>query len=188
MPKKYYYHRWFCIISILLSYGINSYGAVYKIGSLTGIMKQPSSNYYHFTYGGYGEFGNEKETILLRIGYVERPLYSELGFQDQESMIFAILGTKILNNKWHGLYAYFGYGEVTGFIKADDNIDPNLQGVKRDFRLPGPTAAIEYNLRLFKLDIALSHQTLIGYTDNEQLRAYVAWPYNFIFLKIGMSI
>jgi hypothetical protein len=42
-------------------------------------------------------------------------------------------------------------------------------------------------LTLGPVQLSLGHQVFIGYVDRTQLDAYVAWPFNFYQLTIGLA-
>lgn len=154
-----------------------------RAGSLGGLMTQPTSSYYHVVYGGYGEVAREDGDFLFRGGYLERPEFTAAGFKDQEFFGFGLFGTRVFDRKAHGLNAFFGGGQTTGFLRDEAGGHES-----RHYRVPALGFAAEYFARWRALDVALQHQLLIGHVSDQQLRAYVAWPYSFLLLRLGIVL
>lgn len=148
-------------------------------------MQQPTSHYYHAVYGGSVEGGTDSQSFLFRGSYVERPEFRAAGFRDKDYGWFGAAGTKVTKSKDHGLYAFFGLGRMAGYVKADTDTDTEGAVKDRVFGVSGPTASLEYLYRWKMLDLAVNHQTFIGYVDDTQLKAFVAWPYNFFQVSAG---
>jgi len=163
------------------------FSITFHIGTHSGVMTQPSSNYYHAVYGGYFDLGSDDRWIFSRISYVERPKYSASGYIDQDYASSVVIGTKVTKAKTHGLLAGIGGGIVGGYIKPDPNYS-DATGEKRSYKLPGLVTMIEYTLDWNHIDLGFGHQTFIGHAESEQLKAYVAWPYNFILIRIGAHL
>lgn len=160
------------------------FSITFHVGTHSGVMTQPSSNYYHAVYGGYFDLGTDDRRFFSRVSYVERPKFTAAGYIDQDYAESFIIGTKVTKAKTHGLLAGIGGGLVGGYIKPDPDY-PEANGEKRSYRLPGISTMIEYSLEWKHIDLGIGHQTFIGHADSEQLRAYVAWPYNFILIRLG---
>lgn len=150
-------------------------------------MQQPTSFYYLASYGAYLQASSDNERFLLRAIYIERPEFKANGYTDQDYGSFALLGSKLKNWKWHGVYAFFGYGNMSGFIKTNSDHESSEQK-ERTYSIDGLSACLEYRMRLGGFDIGIDHQTFVGSTNQEQLNARVAWPYNFLKLNIGYRI
>lgn len=160
-------------------------GMTVKIGSSGGLMQQPTSHYYHAAYGVSVDLATDSQKGIVRAHYIERPEFRSLGFADKDYGWFGQVGTKVLGAKDHGLFAFFGMGRMEGYVKADpDRIDSDVN--ERKYALPGPTASIEYAWALGPIDLSVNHQTFIGYVSQEEVEAYVAWPYNFFMLQAGV--
>lgn len=161
----------------------------YKFGGLSGVMQQPSSNYFHYIYGVYGEINNKNNGLSLRVGYLERPLFEAVGFVDQEFFRFVEIGSNLNVAKGHDIYVHMGGGEVNGFIKVDKHNSYQLiRGEDRYFSLKGLALAMEYVFSFSMFEMALSQLSFVGYGNDAQFKAYVAWPYHFTFLRIGMVL
>ncbi len=173
-------------LGLLLSH--TAWAATYKIASLGGLMMQPTSNYFHAVYGASAEVGREDGKLVARMAYLERPQFRSAGFVDQEFFGFFQMGTKLTRAKSHGLWAFVGPGQTTGYVRAEgskyptDNVPPT-----RKHRVPGLNLAMEYAFRWSGFECAATHQILVGHSSNEQLRAYVAWPYHFLLLRMGVA-
>jgi hypothetical protein len=150
-----------------------------EVGTTGGLMQQPTSHYYHAVYGAYFETGRDSEALLGRAAYIERPEFRAAGFIDKDFGYFAMAGTKVTKTKDRGLYAYFGVGRMEGYVKVDPDGDASSDLEPRTYAMPGPTALLEYLWRFKGLTLSVNHQTFVGYQDKTQLKAYVAWPYNF---------
>ena len=164
-----------------------SFAASLGFLSTAGVLQQPTSHYYHACYGFGIEAANDKKSLITRLHYMERPEFSTqiasedgqpVRYVDKESGGFLTLGTRLSRTQKHGLFAYFGLGQMTGYIRSSD-------GIKRGFSLPGPTASIEYQKQFGNMFVTIGHQTFAGYVDRTQLYAFVAWPYNIFNLNIG---
>ncbi len=151
-------------------------------------MQQPTSHYYHAVYGVNADASTESQGLILRMQYLERPEFKYAGFADKEYGWFASVGTKVTGPKDRGLFAFFGGGRMTGYTRAEPATrlgDGTAR--KRAFALPGPLASLEYAVRWKSFDVALSHAAFVGFVDNEQTEAYVAWPYNVFALNLGVA-
>lgn len=156
---------------------------VYRIDSSAGLMQQPSSQYYHYTYGGSLSLGIESYQAFMKVNYFERPKFESNGFEDQDYGTFLQFGKKVNKAKWHGLVAYFGYGVMQGHVKKDGE-----NSETRRYELEGFTLTLEYEVILKSLRFALNHQTFVGIASKSDLEAYVAWPFNMINLSMGVEI
>lgn len=161
--------------------------ATFKVATTGGLMQQPTSHYYHAIYGASFEGGTDSQKFLVRGSYLERPEFDNAGFKDKDYGFFTAAGTKITKEKTHGLYAFFGLGRMAGYVKADEDTEVSGEATERDFAVSGPTAILEYVFRWKMLDLAVNHQTFIGYVDETQLNAFVAWPYNFFQVSTGIA-
>lgn len=155
----------------------------YHAGSLGGVMVQPTSSYYHLVYGGYGEVGRDDGALLVRGGYLERPKFSSAGFEDQEFFGFGLIGSRVFHKKKHGLQIFAGGGQTTAFLR---DVAGNLES--RRYRVPGLVLLAEYYGRWKAIDVAVQHQAFVGHVSDRQLRAYVAWPYGFFLLRMGIML
>ncbi len=154
--------------------------------SVAGLMQQPTSQYYHLVYGATLETATDLEGILGRLTYIERPQFTAMGFADQETFAMASIGTKLTKDKNHGLYAFVGGGQASGYIKPSS--DATHYTEQRDFQMRSATFSIEYGWQWRHLFASASHMTMIGIVDKAQSDIRVAWPYQFFLINIGMRL
>lgn len=177
-----------CWVFLWLLFSHTAGAATFKIGSLGGLMTQPTSNYFHAVYGASAEVARNDGRLAARVGYLERPQFTSAGFTDQEFFGYAQVGTKLTRSKAHGLWAFMGPGQTTGYVRAEpDDIWNGAVPPTRHHRVPGLTLAMEYSYQWAAFEGAITHQILVGHTSDEQLRAYVAWPYHFLLLRAGVA-
>ncbi len=175
-----------CIITGIFLFSENSRAVTYSVGTNSGFMTQPTSNYYHAVYGGYFDVSLDDKRVFARASYVERPKFVAAGYIDQDYAFTSFIGTKLTNlKKPYGLLAGIGYGFAGGYIKPDPDY-PEIVGEKRTYKIPGMVAAIEFVAQWRHIDLAFGHQTLIGYAGKDQIEAYVVWPFNFVLFRMGI--
>ncbi len=176
------------MIWLLIFSATNARAVTVAAHSISGLMQQPTSQYYHLVYGAGAEISNDAQTVIGRIAYIERPVFAAAGFIDQESFIAATIGSKVTRRKNHGLYAFFGAGRVSGYIKPDPDITTETNLNRRGFSMNAATLTIEYGGQWQQLFASLSHQTMIGLVDKAQSEIKVAWPYQFFLANLGMRL
>ena len=175
------------IVGILfIGFGSSAAFAIAIKGSTSvGLMQQPTSHYYLFSYGGQADVSTDGDGFIARIQYVERPEFRTTGFRDKDYGTFGLVGTKLGKISTHGFYAFFGVGQMAGYTKAVADAPGIIQDATRNYSLNGPTASLEYLARLGPVDFSVGHQTFIGFVDKGEMQAYVAWPYNFFSTSVG---
>jgi len=156
---------------------------VWKLGAHSGLMQQPTSSYYHAVYGGALEAGNQKESFLIRLGYLERPRFELNGFRDQEFFSYVMVGTRVLQRKSHNLLAHVGVGRAQGVLAETAE-----GGEDRHFGMTTLAVSMEYALRLGGFEWGLGHQMLLGNKSAYQSRSQVVWPYSFFLMKLGWTV
>lgn len=151
-------------------------------------MQQPTSHYYLAIYGGAFDVASDDLKVIGRVQYLERPEFSNSGFADKDFGGFAMIGTALTKVAKTGgaLFAYFGAGRMEGYVRAEEERRDDVPVAERRYAIPGPTAAVEYSYRWKSIDVAINHQTFIGYADRAQTDAYVAWPFNFFQATVGV--
>ncbi len=147
-------------------------------------MQQPTSQYYHLVYGGYGELGREDRKFLTRLTYMERPKFKSAGFTDQEFGGFAMVGTNLTDvKKAYGLNTFLGCGRMFGYIAANEADLP-----KRNYAISGVTLVLEGYLQFYGIDLGIGLQNFTGLVSREEFKTYVAWPYNFYMARLGFYL
>jgi hypothetical protein len=161
----------------------SSLAATLRPSVLVGLMAPPSSQYYHYVYGGQVDLARRFDTSLVRVQYLQRPAFTETGYTDQDFSALAMLGTSVLGKKEFGVTALFGGGYVWGYIKASENPDD-----KNSYKLPGLAVALEARWSPKLIDVRFAHQVLVAHESKDQLKAYVAWPFNWFVLSASYPI
>lgn len=180
-----------CSLQLYIVVGSPLYAVTYKVGGAAGLMQQPTSQYYHTIYGGFGELASNTGKLALRYSYIERPRFYSAGFSEQEFGNFLTVGTYVWasTSKVFTLNAHIGGGRMQGYITAEKDKDGATSDLPmRKYHLNGLTAIGEGELKWKLFNIALSHQTFVGFDDNDQLSSYVAWPYNYYMGRIGFLL
>ena len=101
----------FCVVCSL-AMASKAYGLSGIVGVFTGTMQQPTSNYFHFAYGAYLGVETESKGFQIQLGYMERPKFDSLGFEDQEAASFILVGTNLIDFGWHGFSGHGGFGKL----------------------------------------------------------------------------
>ena len=165
--------------------------ASFGIGTTAGVMQQPTSHYYHATYGLEATTGTEAQRCLLRASYVERPEFSADGYADKDYGWFCQVGSKLTKKANQGLYAFIGGGRMAGYTKlttaASSAAETANSKVASNYIQSGMSASIDYAVRWGQVDLAAGHLVFIGVVDRTQLQGYVAWPYTFFHIRAGAA-
>ena len=149
-----------------------------------GLMQQPTSQYYHAVRGGHFDAANEKESLVARIAYTERPEFIDAGYRDRDFAAWIQFGQKLVNYGNVGISAFAGAGEVWGYIKDDK---PS-KARREDFSLPGLALSMEASSTWDHFDMRLGHSIFAGQKDKTQLESFVVWPYTFFYLSLATPI
>jgi hypothetical protein len=157
----------------------------HNLSLVSGLFQQPTSQYYHQYYGGSYEYLSPGRWPFLRVTYAERPQFNNLGYTDQESTYNLLAGAEAFRNKYSLIKAYVGLGVFQGYIKPSNDRDYVTSEEKRTFRLNGIHAAMDAVVYRGPVYAALGHEMFVGYVDNSQLEAYVAWPVLFFNFRLG---
>lgn len=172
-----------CFISILYQIGAsqNALGLQWTLSSITGLLQQPASHYYHAIYGAQGSLETDSSKLILRLGAFERPVFSGDDYKDQDLGAFGLIGTKVTQTRNHGLYAFLGSGKIYGYTAATSLGFES----RRQYELRGAQFAMEYQANFGAFDFCLNHMQFIGSFSNDQLKSFVAWPFSFYLLSLG---
>lgn len=177
------------VVILLSAFAINfvvtsfSLAATLRPSALVGLMTPPSSQYYHYVYGSQIDLAGRFDSSLMRIQYLQRPAYSKSGYTDQDFSALGMIGTSVMGKKEFGITALFGGGYVWGYIKASENPSD-----KNSYKLPGLAVALEARWTPKFIDVRFAHQVFIGHEAQDQLKAYVAWPFNWFVLSAAYPI
>lgn len=177
------------VVILLLAFATNfvvggsSLAATLRPSALVGLMTPPSSQYYHYVYGGQIDLARRFDSSLLRIQYLQRPAYTKSGYTDQDFSALGMVGTSVMGKKEYGVTALLGGGYVWGYIKASENLDD-----RNSYKLPGLAVALEAKWSPKFIDVRFAHQVFIGHESQDQLKAYVAWPFNWFVLSAAYPI
>lgn len=150
----------------------------------TGLMQQPSSQYYHLIYGGQLDIAKVDDAAQLRLQYLERPPFRKAGYVDQDFLAGIYFGKSVIRGRFFGASAFIGGGYAWGYIKEDTENSP----AKETYKLPGLGTALEARWTIKALDIRGSYQVLICQNSRSQLEAYVAWPFSWFLLTASMPV
>lgn len=151
-------------------------------------MDQPSSSYHHGFYGLFIEGSPASLKFIGRLSYYERPTFRASGYRDQDAGYFVHVGTRLATQGAHGFYAFAGYGHLTGFIESTSgNLDFDTPE-RRTFRKDAFTTTMEYRYSLKHISMQMGHQLAMGIGDHRETAAYVAWPYSFFYLGLGILL
>ncbi len=153
-------------------------------GPLGGLMKQPASQYMLAVYGAYGEASNASRSLRLRGMYLQRPRFEAQGFVDQEFASFLYFGSRVMARKYDGVAIYVGGGQVSGYIKSSDSSFSH----ERSYELNGVSVSAAYELRYNRLEASLEHHSFVGLAGQNQIDAYVGWPFSFFLIRLGVAI
>ena len=159
--------------------------ATIKIAGTVGLMQQPTSHYYHGIIGLQLEGVFKNGDILVQGDVFGRPVHKMGSFEEQEFGYLLLIGHNVLQTKYQTVSAYGGIGRMFGKLSS---IDDSKRPIKRSYAMTGPSFSAKYELRYLSSGIGLSHTTIIGYRDLDQLKAYVVWPFNFFTLHLGWRL
>jgi hypothetical protein len=151
---------------------------------LTGLMQQPSSQYYHYVYGGQLDLARQNDVAILRLQYIERPAFRNAGYVDQDFSGAVLFGKSVLTTGNIGVNALVGGGYTWGYIKDDSDVAPRREA----YRLPGITTSLEAKWGTSSIDFRLAQQMMICQNSKTQAEAYVAWPFTWLLFSMSTPI
>ena len=174
------------LVTVLAGFwSLNLQGITWQIDGTLGLMQQPTSHYYLGVAGLELEGASQNGRFLIRTDGFARPTYTTGSFVEQEYGYRLLIGHRILQTRYQAVSAYGGIGRMFGELSNNEQLSQNA---KRSYAMTGPSFSAKYELRYLSSSIALSHTTIIGYRDTDQLRAYVAWPFNFYTFHLGWRL
>ena len=154
----------------------------FDIGGLGSLLMQPNSQYYHFSSGAFAGISTEKKSFLWRASFIERPRYETKSHADGEVGVFSHIGTKITSGKKFYLLSFLGLGRMFGYLQDLSNKE------RRSYSVEGVSVQAEAVMNLDSFYFSVSHQTFVAKDGDDQFEAYAVWPFNFISLRMGVSI
>ncbi len=169
---------------LLLGSSSQLYAAVFGLGTTAGVMQQPTSHYYHATYGAELTAGTSSEAFLVRSTYLERPEFRGGDYADKDYGWFFLLGSKVTKKPHHGLYAYFGGGRMAGYTKTSVATNSGASA-KSNYIQSGLVTGVDYAVTIGHFELAAEHMLFVGAVDEFQLRSYVGWPFTFFQIRAG---
>jgi hypothetical protein len=161
-----------------------SFGASIRPTLVNGLMQQPSSQYYHYVYGGQFDIARNDDVAYMRLQYLQRPAFKNAGFVDQDLSSALFFGKSVLKKGSFGIGALVGAGYNWGYIKEIDNATAS----REVYRMPGIGTAIDGRWTSKAVDIRLSYQIMICQNDRELFRYLVAWPFSWFLLSVSTPI
>lgn len=174
-----------CFVAVCAALGSKAlYGASIRPSILTGLMQQPSSQYYHYVYGGQFDLARKEDAAFMRVQYLERPAFHHAGYVDQDFSGALMFGARVLKHGNLGISAVIGGGYAWGYLKEDAAENPQREA----YRLPGVATGIEGRWSIKHVDVRISHQLMICQNDRAQLAAYVAWPFTWFLLAVSTPV
>lgn len=159
-------------------------GASLRPTIVTGLMQQPSSQYYHYVYGGQLDIARKDDVAYMRLQYLERPAFESAGFIDQDFSAAVFFGKSVLKRGGFGVSALVGAGQNWGYLKEAKVDNPRREA----YRMPGIGTALEAKWSSARVDLRVSYQTMICQNDRELFDYYVAWPFSWFLLSASTPI
>ena len=154
----------------------------YEGGGQLGLMMQPNSQYLHKSSGAFFGIANDQKSFIFRSSYLERQPFNSNGYSDGELGLFAHIGSKLTDAKYINLLSFWGFGKMSGYVK-------NMRTQKeRKYSIDGVSAIIELKTMISKYSFSLALQNFIAFDGEHQIKYYVAWPFNNLYLRISFEI
>lgn len=153
----------------------------------TGLMQQPTSQYYHWIYGGMVDVG-PTPNLSLRGSYFERPAFHNAGFVDQEFLAFMQGGGSITQKSIFDIYGFIGGGRVWGYIKDEASVDGLTPMRRETFAMSALALTMEAGLSFAYMDLRLGHSQILCMGTSEQIKNKVAWPYSTYYVTATLPI
>ena len=173
-----------CLAVASLCRATNGLAGTLRPTVVSGVMQQPTSQYYHLAYGAQLDFARKDDAALMRWQYIERPAFHSSGYVDQDFSAAFFFGANVLKKDRFGMTALVGGGYAWGYIKEETVDLPKHES----FSLPGIATALEARWTTRLLDVRLTHQVMVCQNSKVELEAYVAWPFTWTLLSISIPI
>jgi hypothetical protein len=160
----------------------SSLHAAISIHAFSGVMLQPNSQYFHGAYGATITALHQEHHLLASLTYAQRPKFTANGFADQEQGLFLTAGKEFPLSSAFACQASAGIGEQKGYLEDLHTHE------RREYSLRGIAAKGDIFYRFKTFALGLSHISFVGIDGKEQLTSYVAWPYSYFQLSLGVAI
>jgi len=174
----------FGCIAIIALRTQDGFAIAWQTSASGAVMQQPSSQYYHYCYGGEFQIRSNDSARGLKISFLQRPEFNYGGFTDQESAIAVMYGGTLSSKSFlfNNAAAFVGASQIDGFIRE------NATNTTRKFSSSGLIYAFEWGKLRDRFTAALFHSSHIGFGSDYQSEAFVAWPYIFYGAKVGWAL
>ena len=173
-----------CVAVVCLGLAPTGRAAALRPTVVSGVMQQPTSQYYHLTYGAQLDLARKDDAALMRLQYLERPGFHNGGYVDQDFSGAFFFGASVLKGGSLGMNALLGGGYAWGYIKEENVDSPRHES----YKLPGIATGLEARWTTSLVDVRLTHQMMICQSSKVQLEAYVAWPFTWTLLSVSTPI
>jgi hypothetical protein len=168
------------VVSVACGFSSLVFAISYVVSPLTGLMQQPNSQYYHLAYGASVNVINKNRQHALTAVYFERPEFSAEGFDEQETLAHIQWQIFASRTKYGDLMAGVGFGKVSGYVS-------NSTG-RSSYSMNALVTSAEIVKRWKSFELAAGHTIYVGGKSEEELNAYVAWPFLTLQLRMGFVI
>ena len=168
------------VVCMVCGYGSFASAISYVVSPLAGLMQQPNSQYYHAAYGASVNIMSKNLRHGLTAVYFERPKFSGEGFEEQETLAHIQWQIFASRSKYGDLMAGFGFGKASGYVS-------NSTG-RSSYSMNALVTSAEIVKRWKSFELAAGHTIYVGGKSEQELNAYVAWPFLTLQLRMGFVI
>lgn len=149
----------------------------------SGLIQQPSSQYFLLGYSGTALFTHAKSTAGIATTVLGRPAFESGGYTEQDygGLVEFRKGVRV----WKSiqLSAGLGLGEMRGYVRrGGDN------PVRSDYRMRGASTTFQVSWvppKASGASVFLNHTLFSGFSTQSQTKARVAWPWSFAMFGFG---
>lgn len=155
----------------------------FGIDAGSGLMQQPSSQYFLLGYSGSFLFSHAKTGAGLAITGVGREPFKSGEYVEQDYGGMIEFRKRVATWKSVQLSAGLGAGEMRGFVKRSGDTP-----LRSDYRMRGASTTIEASWvppKASGLNIFVNHTLFTGFSTRTQSEARVAWPWSFAMAGAG---
>jgi hypothetical protein len=149
----------------------------------TGLMQQPSSQYFLLGYSGTVLLTHAKLTAGVATTFLGRPAFESGNYAEQDygGLIEFRKGVRVWKSVQ--LAAGLGVGEMRGYVKRTGE-----NPLRSDYRMRGASTTIQLSWvppKASGASLFLSHTLFSGFSTQTQSQARVAWPWSFAMFGAG---